>query len=325
MGKPGIGNELLLSGIPSWGGDFWFGGRHRRGNNSSEMLPACLSVFSKHPQLLITTLGVIPDSFHCGFLWCCTMLVRSLSIYGWFVDWEDSNEKHLSLILLWFGYCADRPSMGSNAAAILPIACSLSSCKTTPVFCVSFIWGFDSGLQYFPFIYFFLAPDKTVLLVSFLDHIQRDEGIQEDKLYLALVVSKLLVCPSGRVRGSSRGQFSAGSQFQPPLEDLLPFHSMCADHGRWGEKAPWVLLGFLYFPWVSLYCSLPNFSEVSTLQLNQKTYLVGQKYPTKKVILPNRSETILSLPELVREIKYFCLFFFLPSYHHLPLFSCIFY
>lgn len=148
--------------------------------------------------------------------------------HHWFVNWEDSNKKHLSLIL----FCFDLdvvPSMGSNEAAILPTACFLSTCRTNS--CVLCFIHMRPWLRLAaPSLHlFFLDPSKTVLLGSFLNHIQCNGSVQEDKFQLALVEWSSLTAWEGEwgtpLEGSSAQDPSSSHLVSPPGgSSAFPLH-----------------------------------------------------------------------------------------------------
>lgn len=106
--------------------------------------------------------------------------------------------------------------MGSSEAALLPTACFLSTCRTNS-YILCFIHTRPRLCFAVLFLHlFFVDPKKTVLLVSFLNHIQCKWEYPGRQVLACPGGVKLLVCLRGRARDSSRGQFSAGSPFQLP-------------------------------------------------------------------------------------------------------------
>lgn len=200
-----------------------FGDWCRRGHKSTAFFPACQWICQALSPAVGTTLWVILNSFcwdFCSTSKCCSWAFYSMVEHHWFVNWEDSNKKHLSFILCCFDLVIVLTDFSWEAMKqqfwLLPV----SSCRTPPVFYVSFIQGTDSGLLSLRL--FFLDPNEAVLLVCFLNRTPCNGSVQEDKFCLALV---MLTCLSGRVRDSSRGQFSSGSQFQPPC--VTPWTIFC--------------------------------------------------------------------------------------------------
>lgn len=139
----------------------------------------------------------------------------SMAEHHWFVNWEDSNKKHLSLILFCFDLVVVLTDLSWEATKqqfwLLPVSFPVAehSCILCFIHTRHWLWFVVLSLHLF-----FLHPNEPVLLVCFLNHITVYWEYPGTQL-LACPGGVNLVCLSGRVRDSSRGQFSAGSQLQP--------------------------------------------------------------------------------------------------------------